>query len=183
MEPIKTLVLTGYRSFELGIFQENDPKIPVIKKSLKMNLLPYVEAGLEWVLTSGQLGTEIWGAEVVAELREDYPELHLGIIFPFSEFGNQWNEKNQKKLNEVKMLADFVESTSHKPYQSPSQLKNHTQFLLQHSGGCVLLYDDESPGKPQFFLRDAKKYQESFPYEILQITFDDLQNSLENPYE
>ncbi|WP_265457622.1 DUF1273 domain-containing protein [Enterococcus sp. HY326] len=183
MDAIKTLVLTGYRTFELGVFQDKDPKVAVIKKSLKMTLLPYVENGLEWVLTSGQLGTEIWGAEVVSELKEDYPELRLGLIFPFADFGQQWNENNQQKLALVKSLADFVDSTSHKPYQNPQQLRNHTKFLLEHSGGCVILFDEEAPGKPEFFYRDAKQFQERFPYEIIQITFEDLQNSLENPYE
>lgn len=35
MEMIKTLYVTGYRGFELGIFQGKDPKITVIKNVLK----------------------------------------------------------------------------------------------------------------------------------------------------
>lgn len=180
---MKTMVLSGYRSFELGIFQENDEKIKVIKKNLKMVIEQFINEGLEWILTSGQLGVETWGAEVVRELKEDYPEIKLGLIFPFANFGEQWNEKNQMKLNEIKGFADFVDSTSHQEYQSPQQLKNHTRFLLEHSGGAILIYDEEYPGKAAFFLRDAKQFKEQFPYEIIQITFDDLQNSMENDYD
>ena len=84
---MKTLYFTGYRSFELGVFQEKDPKIKIIKKVIKMSLLSYIEQGLEWVLISGNLGAEIWCAEVVELLQKDYPEIKLGIIYPFQGFG------------------------------------------------------------------------------------------------
>ena len=41
----------------------------------------------------------------------------------------------------------------------------------------LLLYDEELAGKTSFFLKDAKKYRDDHPYEIDQITMDDLQNA------
>lgn len=32
---MSNLIISGYRSFELGVFKEDDPKIIVIKKCLK----------------------------------------------------------------------------------------------------------------------------------------------------
>ncbi|MGM0124223.1 hypothetical protein IGI37_001597 [Enterococcus sp. AZ194] len=180
MNNLKTLYLTGYRSFEIGVFTEKDPKIQVIKKVLKAEIQQYAENGLEWVLTSGNLGIELWGAEVVSELKEDFPELNLGIIFPFEEFGSQWNETNQLKLQTAKQLADYVDATSHQPYKAPDQLRNHTQFLLEHSGGTLMVYDKEFPGKTEFFVKAAEQFSEKFPYVIHMITMDDLQNSIES---
>jgi uncharacterized phage-like protein YoqJ len=179
MQSVKTLYITGYRSFELGIFQAKDPKITVIKNVLKKEIIHYVESGLEWVLISGNLGVELWTAEVVAEIKNDYPELQLGLLYPFKEFGSNWNEQNQELLTKTESLADYVNSVSHQPYQSPAQLKQHTQFLLNHSGGCLLIYDREFPGKTQYFLKEAESFSEREPYEIHLITMDDLQNSLE----
>ncbi len=45
------------------------------------------------------LGVELWAVQIVAELKEEYPELSLGILYPFSDFGNNWNEGNQEKNN------------------------------------------------------------------------------------
>ncbi|MDA9471997.1 DUF1273 domain-containing protein [Enterococcus sp. 5H] len=179
MENVKTLYVTGYKSFEIGVFQDNDPKITVIKKVLKREISDYLNAGLEWVLVSGNLGTEIWAAEVVAELKNDYPDLKLGIIYPFKEFGSNWNEKNQGNLTKIEGLADYVDSVSHQPYQSPAQLKMHTKFLLEHSGASLLVYDKEYPGKTEYFLKDAELFSEKYPYEIRLITMDDLQNSMQ----
>lgn len=173
---MKRIYLTGYRSFELGVFQENDPKIKVIKEVLKNRLIEYVETGLEWVLFGGNLGAELWASQVVQELQKDYAELHYSVIFPFEEFGSNWNETNQQSLSIMKNSADYVNATSHAPYQNPSQLKNHTQFMLTHTEGCLLLYDQEFEGKTQYFFRDALKFQESNEYAIDFITMDDLQN-------
>lgn len=170
------MYISGYRSFELGVFKENDPKITVIKKVLKKEIQQLVEEGLEWVLTSGNLGIETWVTEVVAELKQEYPELKLGIIYPFKEFGNNWNENNQEKLRMTERLADYVEAVSHQAYQSPSQLRNHTRFLLDHTDGCLLIYDPEFPGKTQYFLKEAQTYQQDHSYEIRLVSMDDLQN-------
>ncbi|HHX8906271.1 TPA: SLOG family protein, partial [Enterococcus faecium] len=140
MDKSKVIYVSGYRSFELGVFKENDPKIQVVKNVLKKELHQLAEEGLEWVLVSGNLGVELWAVQIVAELKEEYPELSLGILYPFSDFGNNWNEGNQEKKQLAEQLADYVEAVSHQPYQSPSQLKNHTRFILDHTVGCLLIY-------------------------------------------
>jgi len=177
METIKTLLLTGYRSYELGVFQEKDPKITIIKKAIKNNLRQYTEAGLEWVIVGGNLGVEMWGAEVISQLKLDYPQLHLGVVFPFAEFGEQWNEGNQEKLLRLKQEADYADSVSHKAYQNPQQLQNHTNFLLQHSDGLLAVFDPEFPGKPKYLLDAAYKVAQNNEYLIDLITMDDLQNT------
>lgn len=178
-ETIKNLIVTGYRSYELGVFQEKDPKIQVIKNLLKKEMTAYIENGLEWLLFSGNLGVEVWGMEVAKELKNEYPQLQTALMLPFEGFGENWNEQNQLKLSEMKQQADFVEAVSHQPYHTPAQLKNHTRFLLEHTDGALVIYDDEAEGKPYWFLQEAKVYQKSHWYEINQITFEDLQNSVE----
>ncbi|WP_414842264.1 SLOG family protein [Enterococcus saccharolyticus] len=174
---MQTMVISGYRSFELGVFQEKDPKIKVIKKVLKITIQQYIEEGLEWILIGGNLGTEIWAGQVVLDLQKEYPELKLGVIFPFEDFGENWNEKNQQVLTELKIKANYVNAVSHVPYKNPGQLKNHSQFLLTHSGGLLVVYDDEYPGKTQFLLKEAQEHASKNDFIIHQITMDDLQNT------
>lgn len=173
---MKRLHITGYRSFELGVFQGNDPKIPIIKGTLRNRLVGYLEQGLEWVILSGNLGTDIWVGQVIQELKTDYPELNYAVIFPFAEYGSNWNEQNQQELTGLKLQANYVDSVSHQPYENPQQLRNHTQFILTHTEGALLLYDREYEGKTKFFVRDAEKYQETTKYDLDFITMDDLQN-------
>lgn len=173
---MKNLYVSGYRSFELSIFQASDPKVKRIKKVLKSYLTSFLEEGLEWVIISGNLGVEQWTAQVVAELKEDYPELKLALVYPYENFGQQWKESNQEKKAEVESLCDFIASVSKHPYTSFKQLKNHTYFLLTHTDGTLLVYDEEFPGKTKFFVEEAKRFQKEHSYEINYISFDDLQN-------
>lgn len=163
----------------MGIFQEKDPKIPVIKKVLNQTIKEYLDMGLEWVIIAGNLGVEKWVSEVVLELKADYPELRLGLIFPFEGFGGQWNENNQLLLEQMTQAADYVNTTSKQPYKTPNQLRAHTQFLLEHTDGCLLIYDPEFEGKTKYFLRDANQYSEKSSYDVRLITMDDLQNSID----
>ncbi|GMA54433.1 UPF0398 protein [Alicyclobacillus contaminans] len=178
MQSIHTLIVTGYRSFELGVFQENDPKVKVIKKVIKNTLEQYLEEGLNWVLLGGNLGIELWCGQVIEELKVDYPELKFSVIFPYLEFGNHWNETNQAALQKVVEEADYVDSVSHLPYKNPSQLKNHTHFLLTHADGAIVVYDDEYAGKTSYFLHDANEYASEHAFLIHQITMDDLQDAV-----
>ncbi len=58
MDKSKVIYVSGYRSFELGVFKENDPKIQVVKNVLKRELRQLAEEGVEWILVSGNLGVE-----------------------------------------------------------------------------------------------------------------------------
>ena len=99
------------------------------------------------------------------------------MLYPFKDFGNNWNEQNRELLTKAESLADYINSVSHQPYQSPAQLKMHTKFLLEHSGGSLLIYDKEYP-QNGVFLKDAQHFSEREPYDIRLITMDDLQNSV-----
>ncbi|MDP4164212.1 MAG: SLOG family protein, partial [Bacillota bacterium] len=81
----KVLAISGYKPFELGIFQKDHASVTYIKAAIKKELIPMLEEGLEWVLISGQLGVELWAAEVIFDLQIDYPNVKLGVITPFLE--------------------------------------------------------------------------------------------------
>lgn len=175
---ITNLLISGYRSFELGVFKDDDPKVAVIKKCLKEEIRSYIEEGVQWFLTSGQFGVEQWAVEVINELKEEYPEIKQGLLFPFLEFGSNWNEQNQAKLMQLKKQVDFVEAVSHQPYKDPSQLKNHQAFMLEHTQGALLVYDLENEGKTKWLYQAILKKQEKGEYECRLIDFDQLQNTV-----
>lgn len=178
---LRRLWLTGYRGYELNIYQEKDPKLTVINYALKNALKSYLDDGLEWVITGAQLGVEQWTMAAVNDLKLDYPELKIAVMLPFAEFGKQWNEKNQAQLNQVLAKADFTGQVSQRPYQNPIQLKNYQTFMSEHTDGALLLYDPESPGKPSYdyeFLQ--QKIVRDPNYQLQLINFYQLQDEAEN---
>ncbi|VTU59491.1 hypothetical protein [Lactobacillus kunkeei] [Dolosigranulum pigrum] len=173
---IKRLFVSGYRSYELGIFSEDDDKLFFMKEFLKASLSQYIQNGLEWVITSGQLGIELWTAEIVEELRDEYPNLQLGLLLPYQEYGNSWNEKNQLLLQKAIEQADYMNYTSHEPYKHGGQLSGNAQFILNNTDGLLLIYDNEYEGKSSYLYEQVKAHQEAHDYLLDQIYMDDLQS-------
>ncbi len=175
----KVLAISGYKPFELGIFKKDHPSVLFIKAALKKAMIPMVEEGLEWVLISGQLGAELWAAEVVFELQMEYPDLKLAVITPFLNQEATWNETNKEWYASVLAQADFVDSITKKAYEKPWQFRLKNQFFIEKSDRLLLLYDQEKEGSPKYILDMAIQYQKKQDYRIELITFYDLQMIVE----
>lgn len=76
-----TILVTGYKNFELGIFQDKDPKITIIKKAIKRDFIHFLEEGVDWFVFMGNLGFEYWALEVALSLQTEY-DMQLATIFP-----------------------------------------------------------------------------------------------------
>ncbi|MFT4414167.1 DUF1273 domain-containing protein [Fredinandcohnia humi] len=175
----KVVAITGYKPFELGIFGQNHPGIGYIKKALRKHLISLIEDGLEWVIISGQLGVELWGAEVTLELQELFPELKLAVITPFLNQEENWNETNKEYYEYILSQADYVNSITNRKYDNPSQFRLKNTFFLEKSDALLILYDDEKSGSPQYMYREAIKRAENGRYKLLKINAYDLQAIVE----
>ncbi|WP_312473013.1 MULTISPECIES: DUF1273 domain-containing protein [Neobacillus] len=177
---MKVLSISGYKPFELGIFKKDHPSALFIKAAIKKSLLTLLEEGLEWVLISGQLGVELWAAEVVFDLKKDFPNVKLAVITPFLDQEAQWNENNKEWYQSVLAAADFIDSVTKKGYEKPWQFRLKNQFFIEKSDGLLLLYDQEKEGSPKYLYELAMQYQKDRDYSIELITFYDLQMIVED---
>ena len=172
---LKRLVVTGYKHHELGIFDDKHPGIRFIKKALEKRLVSFLEDGLEWVIVSGQLGIEMWTAEVVLDLKKEYTELKYAVITPFLEQEKNWNELKQEKYRMIVAKADFHTSLTKRPYEAPWQFIEKDKFFMRNSDGMLIVFDEDNDGSPKFIKKSAEKYAEQSDYQVFTITADDLQ--------
>src|SRR5699024_8349357 len=119
---MKILTVTGCKLMDLGIFSEEDPRFEFIKKAIEKRLISFIEEGLEWVLISGQMGVEMWTAEVVLDLKETY-DIQVGVIPPFENQENRWPESLQQKYQELTFTADFFQPIYNGDYKGRYQFK------------------------------------------------------------
>lgn len=180
---MNVLAISGYKPFELGIFKKDHPSVAFIKAALKKALIPLIDEGLEWVLISGQLGVELWSAEVVSELQLEFPELKLAVITPFLDQEATWNKLNKEWYESVIKEADYIDSVTKKGYEKPWQLRLKNQFFLDKSDGLLLLYDQEKEGSPKYLYELALQYQKKHDYRVELITFYDLQLAVDEEQE
>lgn len=176
---LRNLLISGYRSYELNIFDQTDPKYKYLKKFIENRLLTFIENGVEWFIIGGELGVELWAGEIILELKEEHPEINLAVIFPYTSFGKNWNETNQALLERVIHQADYVNYTSNKNYESPAQLKANQVFNIRNTDGAFLVYDtlteETAAGKPKFLYDLIIQYQERTEYELYLASFEEIE--------
>src|SRR5690606_41445517 len=102
-------------------------------------------------------------------------ELKLAFITPFLNQEETWNEANKELYESVLMQADFIDSVTRKPYESPQQFRLKNQFFVGKSDVLLLFYDTERDGSPKYLYDTAKRYQDEKTYDIRLISFYDLQ--------
>lgn len=172
---MRRLYVSGYRSYELGIFDKKDKRLFYLKEFLKEEFRRYADSGLEWVITSGNLGIELWAGLALIDLNEELSQLNLALLLPYKGFGNNWNDDNRKLLTKVVEGADYVNLTSQDEYKHGGQLKGNAQFILNNSDGLLLVYDPDKKGKPAFLYDQARAYSQAMGYPVHTINFEELQ--------
>lgn len=169
-----SVLVVGYKAFDLGIFGDKDQRLKIIKAAIRRDLIYLLENGMKWLVFTGNLGFEVWVLEVAKELQEEY-NFQLATIFIFENQGENWNEANQEKLANFKDV-DFIKY-AYPSYENPSQFRTYNQFLLESTDGAYLFYDEENETKLKYLYRMMKENEQ---YHIKKLTFDDLNEMAEN---
>ncbi|TCP31535.1 putative phage-like protein YoqJ [Scopulibacillus darangshiensis] len=174
MNQTRVFAVTGYKPNELGIFSVKHPGIEIIKHTLRSRIIQLIQEGVEWFLVSGQPGVELWAAEVLLQLKnEDYPA-KLGVLMPFLEQEARWPEPVKQSYYDVLAKADFVEAITKRPYEHPAQLRQKNDFIVRKADGLLVIYDEESPGSPEYFLGPARRKAEHSDFTIITINRFDI---------
>lgn len=179
---MKRLWTTGYRAYELGVFDEKNPKVAVIKDVLQKQLRYQLDSTSEdfWLITGPQMGVERWSIESALTIKVDYPQLKIALMEPYADFAARWNENNQARLAAIKAQVDFAGRVSEKKYESPEQLRAYQNFILHYTDGALLIYDPEREGKTVWDWRAINRYREqNADYSMRMIDFDELQEAAE----
>lgn len=170
---MKIITVTGCKPMELTIFSEEDSRIEFIKKAIEKRLITLIEEGLEWVLVSGQMGVEMWTAEVVLDLKEEY-DIKIGIIPPFEKQETRWPEPLQMKYQELLFTVDFSQPIYKGGYKGPFQFKARDQWMIEKSDASLLLMDEDNPESVRYF-HEAATAADDYPvYLITPSDIDDV---------
>ncbi|TFE23335.1 DUF1273 domain-containing protein [Cohnella luojiensis] len=174
---MKNLLVTGYRAHELSIFDQKHKGIIYIKKAITAKLVPLVEEGLEWIITPGQYGVDLWACEAVIELKLQYPHLKLSIMTAFVNQDEKWKEDKKQYYQEILKGVDFHGSVSKQPYSGVWQFTARDDLLFRKTEGILLVYDEDAgEGSPKFMKEKALKKNLTDGYRYINISAEDIQS-------
>ncbi|MBN3525129.1 SLOG family protein [Paenibacillus apiarius] len=173
---MKNLLITGYRAHELGIYGNKHKGIPYIRKAIAARLIPLLEEGLEWVITPGQYGVDLWACEAAFSLKEQYPHLKCSIITAYSEQAEQWSEEKKTHFEQILQEVDYYGAVSNGPYVGKWQFAARDDLLFRKTDGILLVYDEDAgEASPKFVKERALKKQAQGGYIYLNIGSEEIQ--------
>lgn len=181
---MKNLLVTGYRAHELGIFSQKHMGIAYIQTAFERRLRHLVEEGVEWLISPGQYGVDLWAIEVGIKLKQDYPQLKVSILSAYHNPAENWKEDRQNYFQMLLRDVDYYTSVSKEPYNGVWQLQARDDLLLRKTDGMLLFYDEEAAeGSPKFYRDKALRKQAKEEYPIITISAEEIQSIADEHYE
>ena len=108
---------TGNRPVSLPWKYNEDCELFLTFKTSFSNLIKaLIENGARYFITGMAMGFDMIAAEVVLELKKDYPEVKLESAIPCMNQYKGWNESYKKRYNQILERADKVTYLTDKNY-------------------------------------------------------------------
>lgn len=134
----RTCCFTGHRPEKLGNSEES------ILINLRTAITAVYEKGFRTFISGMARGIDLWAAELVLELKEQYPSIRLICASPYPEFAERWGKHWREKYEAVWSKADYALNISPNYTRRCFQIRN--EWMVDHSGLVIAAYNGQSGG-------------------------------------
>lgn len=152
---MKICAFTGHRpkSFPWG-YNETAPDCVMLKKVLEEQITALVDDGVTGFISGMALGTDLWAAQIVLDLRKKNPALKLCCALPCAGQEKKWPPKTQELYLTILRQADNVVYVS-RMYHSDCML-NRNRYMVNYSSILLAVYNGEYKTGTGMTVRYAK---------------------------
>ena len=136
---------TGYRPQKMVFgFNESDPRCIEFKARLRATIEDLIGKGYAHFISGGAMGMDMFAAEAVLELREEYPWIMLEMVSPFDGQADRWEPKYQARHSRLFEQADMVTAVSHQYTRACMFIRN--RYLVNNADLLLAAYDGQAGG-------------------------------------
>lgn len=138
-----TCCFTGHRSQKLPWgFNEQDERCLQMKENAKQKIISAINRGYINFISGMAIGFDMICAELVLELKKQYPQIKLVCAIPCKGQEKVWNAFTQKRYNNIVKRADKKVVLAEK--YTPECMLDRNRYMINNSSLCIALFD----GKP-----------------------------------
>lgn len=140
-----TLCFTGHRPQKLPWgFNEDDERCKGMEKTLREKIIEAIKNGYIYLISGMALGFDMISAEMVLELKKDYPQIKLICAIPCKDQYKVWNTEQIKRYKHILSKSDNV-LCLYDTYNEKCMLERN-DYMLTHSSMVIALYDGKGGG-------------------------------------
>ena len=156
MNKQKVCCFTGHRPQKLPFgFNEQDERCIKLKEALKEKIVLMIEEnGVTDFISGMAIGTDIFAAEIVLELKKQYPQLWLECALPCETQAAKWREADRDRYFDIISRCD--KETLLQTRYTPDCMQNRNKYMVDKSDYIIAVWDGTPSGTGNT-VRYAKK--------------------------
>lgn len=142
---MKTCMFTGHRPKNLPFgSDENDIRCIGLKNLLNEKIREKIGEGYGVFYTGMAMGTDIFAAECVLELKKEFPFIELRAAVPCEDQAKFWSKEQISRYNRILNLCDKVEVLQ-KNY-TPGCMDRRNKYMVDRSDCVIAVWNGEKSG-------------------------------------
>ena len=143
-----SVAFTGHRPQKLPFgFDETDPRCVDFKRRLCNSIEMMILEGYTHFISGGALGMDMYAAEAVLTLREQYPEITLEIAIPHDGQTAKWPQSLRDRAERIREEADGITWIAH---EYPKRcLFDRNYYMVSHCSVLLACFDGQPGGTAQ----------------------------------
>ena len=152
MEKEKCCCFTGHRPQKLPWgFDENDPRCSELKRRIRAAIRLAAAYGKIMFLTGMAMGTDMWCAEAVLQLKQEMPrrEIKLAAVIPHAGQEQQYPDNLKERYGMI--LSSVDECTVLQDHYTEGCMQRRNRYLVEHSSMLIAVYSGGSGGTKYTF--------------------------------
>ena len=141
---------TGHRPQILRRSEED------IRVDLENSILEAAREGCTTFISGMSYGVDIWAAEIVVRMQEQFPEMHLHLIaaIPYPGFDERWEEAWRARYRTLLSRAEYVKVMA--PSYTKAAYQKRNEWMVDHSSRVIAVFNGQ-PGGTGNTIRYARK--------------------------
>jgi len=137
-------------------YDETHPECIRLKIKLAVEIEKLRKKGVTTFLSGMTQGVELWGAEILRDLKRAYPdqEIRLVAVIPYAGQADRWRGKNRERYRGILASADQIVTL--RPWYAPGCLFERSRYMVDASTHLIAVFGGE-PGSVKYTLDYARK--------------------------
>lgn len=140
----QAICFTGHRPARLGGYAPN-PIQNWVKQSLNDVIQKPINKEINWFVSGGALGVDLWAAEIVIEIKKQGKPVNFCIAKPFPSQASRWKEEAKAAYNNIIRKSDKIIEVSGGGFAAWKMHKRN-RWMVDHSKYVIAVWDQVKKG-------------------------------------
>ena len=153
-----TCCFTGHRPSKLPWgTREEDPRCVALKGRIAAALEEEYAAGVRHFISGMAQGVDMYTAEIVLELKKQYPQITLECAIPYERQAVRWPEALRNRYFSIAERCD--QETMLQRQYTPDCLRKRNQYMVGHADIILAVWNGSPSGTGQtvWYARETGK--------------------------